>query len=183
MLLPLATNKDVTDGGYPARTITTNLSLLIFGFVYELILTYDALRTQNTIQVIGLVFMNLGILIYTSIQKSQIHDAFVSLSAANFLNAGYWVFASPLLTAIPVLVGFFTFVMAFLTRGLYMEFGWKIYKQIGADTKLKNRFLVYQVSVAIQRVWNDTDDDRFTLRCSSLISSCSSVSQSSSWSL
>ena len=46
------------------KTVPTFLALYSFGFIYELVLVYDALRLKNTIQVIGLCVCNIGLLIY-----------------------------------------------------------------------------------------------------------------------
>merc|ERR1711964_722170 len=63
-----------------SRTIPTFLTLYIFGFLYQLLLVWDALRMKNTIQVIGLVMYNVGLLIYGAVQISQIKDAVFQLS-------------------------------------------------------------------------------------------------------
>jgi hypothetical protein len=179
--LKVAADPAAADGGKFARAIPTYLSLLIFAFVYELVLTYDALLSQNTIQIIGLLLMNFGIIVYTGIQKDQIKTAYDSLLKFAFINAEYWPRANPYLTTLPCLVAFFTVIMGGLTYGLFMEFGWKIYKQIGADRKMKNRYLIYQVcNPGILRV--NANEGRFTLRCWSLISSSSSVLPYNSWS-
>jgi len=49
------------------------------------------------------------------------------------------------LTAIPCVVALGTALLAFVAWKLYGEFGWNIYKQIGADRRLRNRFFIYQV--------------------------------------
>jgi hypothetical protein len=89
--------------------------------------------------------MNGGILIYTSIQPDQIHDAFLNLVKAAFIPLTFWPDVQGMLKAIPALIALFTIIMAGLSWALYKEFGWKIYKQIGADRRMKNRYLLYQV--------------------------------------
>jgi hypothetical protein len=145
-LVPAATQTNSADSQYRySKTIPTQLSLLIFAFIYQLLLVYDALSNQNTIQVIGLVIMNLGIVIYTGIQKDQVHTAFQQLASAHFLPETYWSEVEGALIALPCIVALFTVLLAFLAWKLYQEFGWKIYKQIGADIRMKRRFLVYHV--------------------------------------
>jgi len=73
----------------------------------------------------------------------------VELSAANFLPGYYFNQVQGTLIALPVLLGVHTMVLAFLAWQLYKEFGWKIYKQIGADPKMKRRYLVYQIYIAL----------------------------------
>ncbi|KIW08578.1 uncharacterized protein PV09_00542 [Verruconis gallopava] len=138
-------------GGSDVKTIPTYLALLIFGFVYELLLVYDALRAKNTIQVIGIVAMNLAIMVYTAVQGDQIHDAFLYLTSLRLFlkNTNFWNDVRPYLIALPCLTALGTFLLAICAWKLYEEFAWTIYKQISADVRLKNRFLIYQIYIAL----------------------------------
>lgn len=182
------------------RTIPTFLALFIFGYLYELILVWDALRQKNTIQIIGLCFANLAMMIYTSIQVQQIHDSLNVLSGnltalqvdiysegvtgitfenvlKNKLPAShYWPDISGFLIAIPCVCAIVTAFMGFCAWKLYQEFAWDILKYIGADYRMKKMFLHYQVSLLTKNTVVVTDllttrHYRFTLLCSSLISS------------
>lgn len=93
--------------------------------------------------------MNFGILIYTGIQKEQIEQAYKQLLKSNFIPVEYWSQVEGALIALPCLVALFTMILAFIAWKLYQEFGWKIYKQIGADIRMKRRFLVYQIYIAL----------------------------------
>ena len=86
----------------------------MFGYIYQLILVYDALRMKNTIQVIGLVLYNAGILLYAGIQYDQINDAIRTLIRLRFIVENFWHKIEPMLIALPVLMGLFTVVMAFI---------------------------------------------------------------------
>ena len=143
--MPAAADPNAADRARWTKSIPTTLSLLIFAFLYELVLVYDALSNQNTIQVIGLVMMNFGIVIYTGIQKDQVYQSYTELQKLHFIPVDYWSEVQGALTALPCLIALFTIIVAFLAWKLYQEFGWKIYKQIGADLRMKRRFLVYQV--------------------------------------
>lgn len=174
-------------------TIPTFLTLYIFGFVYELLLVWDALRLKNTIQIIGLCLYNLGLLIYAAVQMDQINDARNDLqrfpgdsSQGHAIDYTVWPAAKPFLIAIPCIIAFGTLCMAFIARKLYDEFAWTIYKHISADLRMKRRYLAYQVrpSRPLELGRGKLMGFRFTLRCSSLTSSSSSgsrCSSSSSW--
>ncbi|RMZ89480.1 hypothetical protein DV736_g3289, partial [Chaetothyriales sp. CBS 134916] len=77
-------------GSTQARTITTFLTLYIFGFVYQLVLVWDALRLKNTLQVFGLVLYNVGLLIYGAVQLGQLNDAVNFLSSKGQIDVGVW---------------------------------------------------------------------------------------------
>jgi hypothetical protein len=110
-----------------------------------MVLVYDALRAQNTIQIIGLCVMNLGILVYTAIQKDQIEEAFQNLLDEDVIDPDYWSSVRPFLVALPCVIALGTIILSFIAWKLYDEFAWTIYKQISADLRLKRRFLIYQV--------------------------------------
>lgn len=128
-------------------TVPTYLSLFIFGFVYQLVLVYDALRMKNTIQIIGLCIYNVGLLVEAAVQSDQIHDAVYHLQSA-VTNPRFWQETRPLIIAVPCVIALGTACMCLVTWKLYHEFAWSIYKDISADLRLKRRFLSYQVRPA-----------------------------------
>ncbi|KNG46678.1 UPF0658 Golgi apparatus membrane protein C23H3.04 [Stemphylium lycopersici] len=136
-------------GANETRTIPTFLAVFMFGYIYQLFLVWDALRLKNTIQVIGLVLYNVGILVYAGIQFDQIKDAADDLNESAFLTPEFWLDVKPMLIALPCLMAFATLLFAFEAWKLYDEFAWTIYKRISADTRLKKRYLTYQIYIAL----------------------------------
>ncbi|KAI1811818.1 hypothetical protein GGS20DRAFT_578801 [Poronia punctata] len=132
------------------KTIPTFLGLFILGFIYEVVLVWDALIAKNTIQVIGVCIADLALLIYGALQIDQIHEAIMILKSKNvFWNEDVWYETKGLLIAIPAIIGLITVVLGFMAWKLYQEFAWDILKQIGADYRMKKRFLHYQVYIAL----------------------------------
>ncbi|KAH6657788.1 hypothetical protein BKA67DRAFT_532979 [Truncatella angustata] len=132
------------------KTIPTFLALFIFGFLYELLLVWDALRVKNTIQVIGICIANLALMVYTSIQVDQMSDAITILKTQNAVkDLGVWSDVQGVLIAIPCIIGVGTICFSFVAWKLYQEFAWDILKHIGADYRMKKRFLHYQIYIAL----------------------------------
>lgn len=129
------------------KTIPTFLALFIFGFLYVLLLCWDALRMKNTIQVIGLCIANVALLVYTAIQIDQIKEAVDILKGRGAMAEGedFWVSVKPLLIAVPAILAVTSILLGFIAWKLYQEFAWDILKHIGADYRMKKRFLYYQV--------------------------------------
>jgi uncharacterized membrane protein YkvI len=144
------------------RTIPTYLAVFMFGYIYQLFLVWDCLRLKNTIQVIGLVLYNVGILVYAAIQFDQIKDAADSLNKHAFIPNDFWLDVKPFLIALPILMAVATIALAFEAWKLYDEFAWTIYKRISADTRLKRRYLTYQVRVNHSFGTVHTNSNRFT---------------------
>ena len=131
------------------RTIPTFLTLYIFGFLYQLVLVWDALRMQNTIQVIGLVAYNVGLLIYGAVQMEQIKEAILQLVENEYIKENIWSDTQPFLIAIPCILAVGTVALGACAWKLNDEFAWTIYKRISADLRMKRRYLQYQVYIAL----------------------------------
>lgn len=133
------------------KTIPTFLTLFVFAFIYELILVWDALRVKNTIQVIGICVCNPALLAYAALQIDQIGNAIDTLESRGVIKPNamgdhdVWDLCRPYLIAIPCIIAVCTLALAFMSWKLYKEFAWDILKQIGADYRMKKRFLHYQV--------------------------------------
>ena len=107
---------------------------------------------KNTIQCIGVCIANLALMIYTTLQVEQIKTALRILQRKNALEvdetaAGVWRDVRPYLVAIPAIIALGTVGMAFICWKLYQKFAWDILKNIGADYRMKKRFLHYQVGL------------------------------------
>ncbi|KAK9385860.1 hypothetical protein V1515DRAFT_587936 [Lipomyces mesembrius] len=137
--------------------IPTYLALFIFGEIYQLVLAWDSLRLKNTIQAIGLCLFNTAMLVYAGVQYEQIRQATHTLSnmllyenSNSYVLAGSaWGNMKPFLIAIIGVIGVAGFIMGYICFQLYREFGWTIYKQIGADLGMKYRYLAYQIFMSL----------------------------------
>ncbi|KAI9848760.1 MAG: hypothetical protein M1837_006847 [Sclerophora amabilis] len=137
-----------------SRAIPTYLTLFIFGFLYQILLVYDALRLKNTIQVIGLCFFNLAMLIYAAVQMDQIKEAVTTLMhgpGGSFIepDSDVWAASQPFLVAVPCVIALGTVMMSVVAWKLYDEFAWTIYKHISADLRMKRRYLTFQIYIAL----------------------------------
>lgn len=139
--------KEVPNNAPPSKTVPTFLALYSFGFIYELVLVWDALRLKNTIQVIGLCLCNVGLLIYGAVQVQQIRTSINTLAENDKIDSVVWSQSEPFLIIIPCIVALGTLLMSFVAWKLYDEFAWTIYKHISADLRMKRRYLTYQVQI------------------------------------
>lgn len=91
-----------------------------------------------------------ALLVYSVIQIDQIRDALQAAGSGAFtLDSGDNLAVRACLIAIPCAIGFCVTVLLYFTWRLYLEFGWSIYKHIGADLRMRRRFMVYQILVAL----------------------------------
>ncbi|KAK9458510.1 uncharacterized protein V1516DRAFT_630578 [Lipomyces oligophaga] len=151
-------NSDI-DADQRAYTVAipTYLALFVFAEVYQLFLCYDALRCENTIQCIGIALFNTAMLVYAGIQYDQLDRATRTLSSQlvgasedNYvLDPSAWGDIQGFLIAIMAVIGVMGFLMCYVMFKLYGIFGWSIYQHIGADIRMKRRYLCYQIYITL----------------------------------
>lgn len=129
------------------RTVPTFLTLYIFAVIYQFVLTIDALRLRNVIQVIGLCILNFCLMLYGAIEQLQISDALKQLNSV--IHADQVQSLYPLEVVVPCLIAVGLVLLSFVAWKLYQEFAWTIYKNISADLRMKRRYLMYQVYIAL----------------------------------
>jgi hypothetical protein len=90
--------------------------------------------------VIGFLLLNYCTFAYSVFQNIQLQDAsgnieiYPELSNLNIR----WSIIAPCLIAVAVVLGLMSLIFTWIGFKLYLEFGWKIYKKIGADPKMKS---------------------------------------------
>ncbi|CAO3660061.1 unnamed protein product [Rhizopus stolonifer] len=133
--------------------IPVYLMIFIFSQIYQVFTAWDAVRAQNTIQVIAFLLFNLCCFGYAIFQFKQISDA-LSYKNADLEEVVIWLqsFIYRLLIAVGVITGVCQLVYFYLGARLYQEFGWKIYKRIGADPGIRNMYRWYQIFLTILKL-------------------------------
>ncbi|KAI8391439.1 uncharacterized protein BYT42DRAFT_556854 [Radiomyces spectabilis] len=132
-----------------ARSLLVYFVLFIVAQVFTVILVVDAIYQKNTIQLIALVAFELGMSAYSVIQYHQsstlfnMNDGTVQL-AVTYLGDAYHASKWAEITQICVVI-LSSLIFCFLAYKLYLEFGWHIYKKIGADLAMRDRYKMYQI--------------------------------------
>lgn len=135
--------------------------LFIVAQIFQLILLCDAMFNKNTIQIIALVAFNAAMVAYAGVQVKQASDILVKTEGTNTLaNMILNIFAvnpsatpyhasKPYEIAVLALMVIFASAFAFIAYKLYKEFGWSIYKKIGADLAMRDMYKIYQIFIMI----------------------------------
>ncbi|KAI7831612.1 hypothetical protein BC939DRAFT_144588 [Gamsiella multidivaricata] len=114
-------------------------------------------RAQNTIELIGIVIFNLCCFAYSIFEISQIRNSlwdsgnegfFVPQDKAQKLQDSI----QPFLIIVVCIIGITQFLVTWLAYRLFQEFGWKIYKKIGADPNTKKMYRAYQIYLVLIKV-------------------------------
>lgn len=129
------------------------LAVTTLGVLYQFILTLDAYRIKNNIQLLMQSICNVCLSIATVMQYGQIrhardrilvnHDQFGTPFAK--YDRKFWEHVSPALITCIVTSCVCSTAICAVAFGLSREFSWTLYEQVSPDRKIRSRYLVYQV--------------------------------------
>lgn len=141
------------------KTIPCYLALFAFAEVFQIFMCVDALRLRNVIQLIGLLFFNVALIVFSSLQVHETHTALVTSSTSDCVaNFSYvtcggsgtlWTKVEPFLIVAPIVIAVTLLMLMFWFRALYSEFGWAIFHVVGANPKMKTMYQYYQVMICL----------------------------------
>jgi len=106
--------------------------------VFQFVMAVDAVYARNTLQFIFLGIFNLLFLVYGVVQIYEIRELDTSSSTTS-------IPISVLTTIIPIVIGTAQAAYMALAYKIYLEFGWKVYKFLGADRRKKKMYANYQI--------------------------------------
>lgn len=121
------------------------LALFIFASIFQIVLSYIGIRSKNLLLLMMLCVFYCCMVVYTGIQYDELTD-FVDLALH-----GAWKRATRAINIAAIAVISITFVVQSFMIGavLRKHVQWIGYKKVGADPKLRQIYLVYQVHRAL----------------------------------
>jgi hypothetical protein len=124
-----------------ARTIPTYLAIYILAFCFQVVFTYLAIRQRNTIQIWGLVIFNACFVAYSAVQITEIPSEIEDDSSYSTIIRKM----RPILILIPVITGIAQIAYMYLAYKIYQDFGWLVFKRLGADRKIHRYYFYYEI--------------------------------------
>ncbi|KAE8360777.1 hypothetical protein BDV27DRAFT_148389 [Aspergillus caelatus] len=131
------------------RSIPSFFALVTLGLVYQLLLVYDTLAHQNTIQVIGLGIYSGALSVYNGIQYNQLRDIVEILTANSVVPQNTWPLLRGMIVSIIVITASFTFWIQYSAWKLYEEFAWVTLRKVEADLQMRRRYLCFQLLLSV----------------------------------
>jgi hypothetical protein len=125
--------------------------------VFELIMSFDALRLRNVIQLAGILLFHFALIVMGALQVNQTKTAVVGVSncdgSSDYVQCDgkdtLWSAIQPYLIAAPCVIAAAWLVICFFVSQLYQEFGWAIFHVVGANPKMKTMYQYYQVMICL----------------------------------
>lgn len=133
-----------------ARRLPVYFSIFGFAHVFQLILAIDAVWMRNTLQFFFLTAFNLIFLIYAVVQIFEIRSALVTVKSSSQL-AIFNIPINVLVIIIPFVIALAELAYVVLGWSIWREFGWKVYKLLGADRRIKRLYVHYQILACIMK--------------------------------
>ncbi|KAJ1798027.1 hypothetical protein LPJ56_006865, partial [Coemansia sp. RSA 2599] len=121
--------------------------LLVIAAIYGVFLLVGGVMNGDTIQILGfcafnLFAMSLGIFRYFQI-KEWLFD--------KLMDGVFYAIRSQMIASVCVMGGV-TVVYGVMSYFWYTEFGWEIYKRVGADMKIRQMYINYRALVLLLKM-------------------------------
>ncbi|KAH9180534.1 hypothetical protein EDB89DRAFT_2120712 [Lactarius sanguifluus] len=151
----VAEHVDLSQANY--KTIPCYLALFVLAEVFELLMAFDALRLRNVIQLAGILVFHSALLVFAAIQVHETKAALVRIpncdGTDDYVLCGgrgtLYRKVEHLLITVPCIIAAAWLVMIFFVRALYYEFGWAIFRIVGANPAMKTMYQFYQVLLCL----------------------------------
>ncbi|GJJ12437.1 hypothetical protein Clacol_006679 [Clathrus columnatus] len=135
---------------FPISKYETNVAHRIF----ILVITLDALRYRNIIQLLGILVFEGAMVLFSALQIHETRQAIVRQPGSSDFKTGdgpntLWRSIEPPLITVSALIGVAWLSLIYWTRSLYFEFGWAIFHTVGANPVLKRMYEYYQIWICL----------------------------------
>ncbi|KAI0256681.1 hypothetical protein BJV78DRAFT_1166134 [Lactifluus subvellereus] len=139
------------------KTVPCYLALFLLAEIFELLMAFDALRSRNVIQLAGILLFHLALILFAAIQVHETKTALVQQpdcdGSDSYVSCGgsgtLYRKVEHLLIVVPCIIALAWFVMIFFVRALYYEFGWAIFRKVGANPAKKTMYQFYEVLICL----------------------------------
>ncbi|KAF8275032.1 hypothetical protein EI94DRAFT_1768350 [Lactarius quietus] len=138
-------------------TIPCYLALFVLAELFGLLMAFDALRLRNVIQLAGILVFHAALVVFSGIQIHETRTALVRTpncdGSVSYVTCGgpgtLYKKVEHYLIAVPGIIAAAWLVMIFFVRALYYEFGWAIFRIVGANPAMKTMYQYYQVLLCL----------------------------------
>ncbi|KAK0505938.1 hypothetical protein EDD18DRAFT_1121284 [Armillaria luteobubalina] len=140
-LLVRVTNRESQDS-QNTKKMSVYLSIFAIAHVFQFYMAAEAVVTRNTLQFIALTLFNALLLLYAIIQIGEIKEVVQSTDGTGGISD---IPINVLTIIIPCVIAGAELAFIGLGWKIYHEFGWKVYKFLGADRRIKKLYANYQI--------------------------------------
>ncbi|RXW20611.1 hypothetical protein EST38_g5229 [Candolleomyces aberdarensis] len=121
------------------RRMPVYLAIFALAHVFQFAMALDAVYARNTLQFVLLAIFNALFLLYAIIQIREVQETLGTVSGISNIPI------KVLTIIIPVVISVAEIAYIALGWKIYNEFGWGVYKFLGADRRIKKLYANYQI--------------------------------------
>ncbi|KAL1406175.1 hypothetical protein Q8F55_007862 [Vanrija albida] len=139
---------DCDSGDKQCERLPVYITVFGIAHVVQVGLTVYAIRTRNTIQIIALAIFGALLLIYAVIEMAEVRKLLGEKTTSTDSSDTRALLTLPLnaLTSVVIaLIALAEFTIIVLTYLIWREFGWRIYRFLGADLRIRRYYREYQI--------------------------------------
>lgn len=126
----------------PARTMPAYLGVFALAHVFQFVMAVDAVYYRNTLQFVCLTIFNAVFLMYSIIQTRDVKNSLDELASTPGVPD---IPINVLTIVLPLVISVAEVGYIGLGWKIYHEFGWSVYKSLGADRRIKKMYANYQI--------------------------------------
>jgi len=122
--------------------------------VFQIYLLLDAAIGRNSIELIAFVWFHYCCFVYSILQIFQVQGLQNDWEAQNpgASSGSLFLNSSILLITSSVILGLFSLIVTWLAYKLFQDYGWDVYKHIGADIARKNMLRRYHILLSLLKL-------------------------------
>ncbi|WVO14277.1 hypothetical protein L204_101909 [Cryptococcus depauperatus] len=149
---------NVVDQGVKTKTVPVYLVIFLFAQIFSLLYVFDALRARNIVQLILHLCLTFMLFLYSILQIPQTRIALgdVTGPCGRFSNCtgpkSLYNTLLGLLVVPPIIFGLALIAFGMLVRQLYVQFGWAVFRLVGASPDMKNMHRAYQTLISLLKL-------------------------------
>ncbi|KAG1756802.1 uncharacterized protein EDB91DRAFT_1325724 [Suillus paluster] len=132
------------------KTLPCYLALFILAEIFELLMAFDALRSRNIIQLMGIVLFHAALIVFSALQIHETRVAIFGCQAPCTTDPNdLWNKVQRFLIVSPCIIAASWVFLIFWIKQLYAEFGWVIFHVVGANPRFKSMYQFYQIFICL----------------------------------
>ncbi|OWZ67435.1 hypothetical protein AYX15_01581 [Cryptococcus neoformans] len=149
---------NVKNAGMKTKTVPVYLAIFLLSQIFSLLYVFDALRSRNIVQLLLHIWLNFMLLLYAILQIPQTKVALEDVAGCcgNFDRCtgpgSLFNVMKGILIVPPIVFGLALISFGILSRQLYFQFGWDVFRLVGASPELKKMHRAYQTLLSLLKL-------------------------------
>ncbi|OCF39163.1 hypothetical protein I317_07023 [Kwoniella heveanensis CBS 569] len=152
--------ENITSQNSKVRTVPVYLAVFCLAQIFSVLYIFDGLRARNIVQLGFHLIFNVCMLTYSILQIPQTKDALSSETSPGACGRferctgpnSLYDLLEKLMIVPPIIFGLCTVIFAVMLPFVFKQFGWAVFRLVGASPELKKAHRHYQMMIALLKM-------------------------------